>query len=294
MGTANTATIPSGVPIAIPIYMVDATGVPFSATNSLPVNVSLTATSVAIEDGTTPTQKLAVDASGRISVLGITNALPAGTNVVGHVIVDTTSTTAVTQATGSNLHAVLDAGSAIIGSTTIQATSGTALVADQSNTELRASLYVTKSVAGDTALTLGSATSANSVPTVIASDQGAVPIKRSAVAVYSLASTATTSSSNSGDLTVGPYTEISLDINTTAQTGTNPTVQFTYSRKGADGIYYALWQSAVLTVAANTLSTSIGAGVAYNQSLGSTGQLKWVIGGSATPGFTFSANISGK
>jgi hypothetical protein len=34
-------------------------------------------------------------------------ALPAGTNVIGHVIVDTTSTTAVTQATAANLNATV-------------------------------------------------------------------------------------------------------------------------------------------------------------------------------------------
>jgi hypothetical protein len=55
------------------------------------------------------------------AVTAITNALPAGTNVIGHVIADTGSTTAVTgnvtvvQATGTNLHAVLDAGTAVIG-----------------------------------------------------------------------------------------------------------------------------------------------------------------------------------
>lgn len=37
-------------------------------------------------------------------------ALTAGTAVIGHVIVDTTSTTAVTQATGTNLHMVCDSG----------------------------------------------------------------------------------------------------------------------------------------------------------------------------------------
>lgn len=41
----------------------------------------------------------------------ISAALPAGSAVIGHVIVDTTSTTAVTQATGTNLHAVIDTGS---------------------------------------------------------------------------------------------------------------------------------------------------------------------------------------
>lgn len=48
------------------------------------------------------------------AVTAITNALPAGTNVIGHVIADTGSITAVTgnvtavQATGTNLHVVVD------------------------------------------------------------------------------------------------------------------------------------------------------------------------------------------
>jgi hypothetical protein len=75
--------------------------------------------------------------------------------------------------------AALPAGSAVIGSTTIQATSGTALTADQSNSILKASLYVKKTTAGDTVLTVGSAISANSVPVVIASDQAAVPASQS-------------------------------------------------------------------------------------------------------------------
>lgn len=50
------------------------------------------------------------------AVTAITNALPAGTNVIGHVITDSGSTTAVTgsvtvvQATGTNLHVVVDSG----------------------------------------------------------------------------------------------------------------------------------------------------------------------------------------
>lgn len=143
--------------------------------------------------------------------------------------------------------------------------------------------------------TNGQATMANSAPVAIASDQTTLPVKRASVAVYSLASTAkTTTPDNSGDQSVSAYTEIGIDINTTAQTGTNPTVQFFWERKGADGIYYVLWQSAVLTAATNTLSTSVGAGMAYNQSLGITGRLRWVFGGSNTPGFTMSINIYGK
>lgn len=53
------------------------------------------------------------------AVTAITNALPAGSNVIGHVIADTGSTTAVTgnvtvvQGTGTNLHTVLDANSGV-------------------------------------------------------------------------------------------------------------------------------------------------------------------------------------
>src|SRR5882672_8069559 len=95
-----------------------------------------------------------------VTVTSITNALPAGSNVIGHVVndasaavighviadsgsttavtgnvtvtqatgtnlhavLDTTSTTAVTQATGTNLHAVIDTGSttAVTGITSAQ------------------------------------------------------------------------------------------------------------------------------------------------------------------------------
>lgn len=175
----------------------------------------------------------------------------------------------------------LPAGSNVIGSTTIQATSGTALLADQSNTELRASIYGKNSTAGDTPLLVDST--------------GRLLIGRNCVAVYTLASTTTSGTTqNSGDLTVGAYTEISIDINTTAQAGTNPAIQYYYERKAADGIYYVLWQSASLTSATNTISTSVGVGMAYNQSLGATGRIRWVIGGTATPTFTHTINIQGK
>lgn len=60
------------------------------------------------------------------AVTAITNALPSGSNVIGHVIADTGSTTAVTgnvtvvQPTGTNLHIVVDSG-------TVTANAGTNL-----------------------------------------------------------------------------------------------------------------------------------------------------------------------
>lgn len=112
-------------------------------------------------------------------------------------------------------------------------------------------------------------------------------------ALFTAAQT-TVGSGNSGDLDVSKLREISIDITTTAQAGTNPTIQFFWERKGADGVYYKLWQSSVLTAASNTLSTSIGPGLAYTQSLGPTGRLEWVVGGSNTPTYTFTPNVYGK
>lgn len=162
---------------------------------------------------------------------------------------------------------------------TIQATAGTALLADQTNSELRVSNYGKNSTAGDTAFLLDAI--------------GRVLVGVSTSTLFTTAQT-TVGSSNSGDLDVSKLREISIDITTTAQSGTNPTIQFFYERKCADTIYYVLWQSAVLTAAANTLSTSVGSGMAYNQSLGPTGRLRWVVGGTSTPNWTFTPNIFGK
>lgn len=53
---------------------------------------------------------LPVQSQGTFNVT-VNAALPAGAAVIGHVIADSGSTTAVTQATGTNLHAVIDTGS---------------------------------------------------------------------------------------------------------------------------------------------------------------------------------------
>lgn len=71
--------------------------------SSIPVAATLQASSAVIGH-------VIVDSGTLTAVTAITNALPAGSNVIGHVISDTGSTTAVTQATGSNLHMVVDSG----------------------------------------------------------------------------------------------------------------------------------------------------------------------------------------
>jgi hypothetical protein len=88
----------------------------------------------------TAPQHTIVDSGTVTAVTSITNALPAGTNVLGHVIADTGSTTAVTgnvtavQTTGTNLHAVLD-------------TTSTTAVTQATGTNLHAVLDTTSTTA---------------------------------------------------------------------------------------------------------------------------------------------------
>ena len=111
--------------------------------------------------------------------------------------------------------------------------------------------------------------------------------------VLNQASAAQTANGNSADLSVGQYTELTIDCNITAVAGVNPTLQFFLDRKGADNVYYPIWQS-VTVVATGQLSTSIGAGMSIAQGFGSTVRLRWIISGGSGQSFTFSTSIIGK
>lgn len=73
-----------------------------------------TTSTTAVTQATGTNLHTVVDSGTITAVTAITNALPAGSNVIGHVIHDTGSTTAVTgnvtavQPTGTNLHVVVD------------------------------------------------------------------------------------------------------------------------------------------------------------------------------------------
>ena len=113
----------------------------------------------------------------------VNTALPAGTNVIGHVIADSGSTTAVTgnvtavQATGTNLHAVLD-------------TTSTTAVTQATGTNLHAVLDTTSTTAVTGGAADGSTSSGN--PVQIAgkgSGDARVPVVCDNWAPFSLAST---------------------------------------------------------------------------------------------------------
>jgi hypothetical protein len=114
-------------------------------------------------------------------------------------------------------------------------------------------------------------------------------------ATYLLASALQTNAAfTSAPFVVGPFRELAVDVNVTARQGTSPTIQFFIDRLGLDGVAYNLWASSVISAATGQASTSIGPGCAVNASLGALVQFRWVITGSATPGFTLSASIQGK
>lgn len=92
-----------------------------------------------MSDGVFPWRKATVEkASTAIAATDLplavglhpTSPLPTGNNVIGHVIADSGSTTAVTQATGTNLHTVVDSGTittvtTLTGTTTLTPGTGT-------------------------------------------------------------------------------------------------------------------------------------------------------------------------
>lgn len=118
-----------------------------------------------------------VDSGTITAVTAITNALPAGTNVIGHVITDSGSTTVITsnvtvvQPTGTNLHTTVDNFPAT------QPISGT--VTANAGTNLNTSALLLDATFTARINTQGQKTMAASTPVVIASDQSAIPISGS-------------------------------------------------------------------------------------------------------------------
>jgi hypothetical protein len=110
--------------------------------------------------------------------------------------------------------------------------------------------------------------------------------------VLNLPSGAVTASGDVGDLDVSKCAQIAVDINISAISGTTPTIQFFVDRKDANGLYFNLWQSNVVS-ATGQASASIGPFMTMAQSLGSTVKLRYTITGT-TPSATFSVSVLGR
>jgi hypothetical protein len=121
---------------------------------------------------------------------------------------------------------------------------------------------------------------------------GVVNTNRNTASLYTRPLSAATSSGQSTGIVTTGYSAIGLDINITAATGTNPTLQFQYNRYGNDGLLYPIWQSPIITTA-DTVSASIGAELSISQFIGLTNVITWTITGT-TPSFTFSISMLGR
>jgi hypothetical protein len=110
--------------------------------------------------------------------------------------------------------------------------------------------------------------------------------------VDSAASSARTVSGQGTSFSTTSITEVGVDINITAVSGTSPTITFVLGHYGADGIFYPSWTSSSIT-SAQKVSAAVGSGMANANSLGENMFLQWTIGGT-TPSFTFSYSIIGR
>ena len=101
---------------------------------------------------------------------------------------------------------------------------------------------------------------------------------------------------SSGIITLPNYNELvlSLDVNVTALTGgSSPTVKFTVSRIGADGVAYVLYSPTALS-AAGVFSQSVGHSGQTNADLGDQCRIDMVTTGAPTSvTFSLSAKVRG-
>lgn len=101
-------------------------------------------------------------------------------------------------------------------------------------------------------------------------------------------------SGNTSILNVANYHELALDINLTGKQGTSPNIQFFLDRVGLDTVNYNLWTSSVITAFPNIIIQSFGSGFSNASSFGMNVQFRWVIGGTSTPGWTYSVSLIAK
>ena len=223
--------------------------------------------SVNVADPTTPANKLAVDAAGKIGI----NNLPATQPVSATAL---PLPTGAAQEGGNLATVVTNTGNIFTRLANI------VTMAFDSVSRLQVSLYGKNAAAGDTPVLVDSA------GRVITAQQA------STATLYTLASQTTSTNADSGSLDVTKYRETLVLCNITAATGTTPTIQFFVESLGSDGIWYAIYSSSTINGVA-TVVKSIGSGQSSATSLGNTIRLRWAITGT-TPSFTFSASIIAK
>ncbi len=110
--------------------------------------------------------------------------------------------------------------------------------------------------------------------------------------VLTIPSASITSGTTGGNISVGIYKELAVDVNVSALTGTTPSYQIIIDRQGADGVWYPIYTGIAIT-AIGVQSVSIGVGASTNVSFGSTIRVRELVTGT-TPNVTRSVSLVGK
>lgn len=110
-----------------------------------------------------------------------------------------------------------------------------------------------------------------------------------------------TAAGDTGNISWGNCSTIAVDVNCTSQQGTSPTLQILVDRLGADGVtYFNMYDSGAISVSSASsgspvvIKRSIGPGCTTGEEIASSGRVRWVIGGSSTPGAQFSLSVIGE
>jgi hypothetical protein len=109
-----------------------------------------------------------------------------------------------------------------------------------------------------------------------------------------------TANGDTGNVSWGNCSTIAVDVVVTNQQGTSPTLQILVDRLMADGVTYANMYASSATSVSTASSTnvfiirSIGPGCTTTEEIAASGRVRWVIGGSATPGALFALSIQGE
>lgn len=120
-------------------------------------------------------------------------------------------------------------------------------------------------------------------------------------ALLNQASALVTANGNTGPIEWSDFKSLSIDVNCTGSQGTTPTLQILVDRLMSDNATYVnIWDSGAQSVSTASggspvqISQSIGPGLTIAKSIGLSGRVRWVIGGTSTPGATFSLSIIGE
>lgn len=124
-------------------------------------------------------------------------------------------------------------------------------------------------------------------------------------AYFHPASPAAVASGDSGAFDTSLWHAAAIDISVNTITGgVTPSITFTFSRIGPDGVPYALWSSGALT-ALGPVSVSLSDAISSDYTavtnqlqgavFGMRGQLSWAFGGGTPPtSVNFSASVTGR